>query len=460
MAEPEMKSGFDREGSVDHWIEVDQRSVLHQWTSNQQYEPELVVRAEGNYFWTAAGNRILDFTSQAFFANIGHCDSRVIEALHRQARSMSGLFSRATPVRSQLAEYLVSLLPAYARVYFGTNGSDAVEIALKTARAITGRQRVISFFGSYHGTTSAASSVSGEYRTRLGGGQPLAGSIFVPPPYRYRSPFLGESQEETDERTVAFIRETIHETGAETIAAFIAEPCLTAGAGVVPGRSFWRDVRELCDENGILLIADEVITGFGRTGSWFAHPAYDYVPDIVVLGKGLASGYAPISATLFSPATAEFYDDIEVPFGLTHSGHPLGCAAAVAVIDVISGDGLIERATQMGTQLVMGLEALQDAHPSLGDVRASGLFATLEFVRDPVSRTSFGLHDTIDGLPQGEPGAGMAVARYLTQAGVLVRPTSDLLKLGPPLTVEAFEIDLVLELLDQALTVLDTYCQA
>jgi taurine---2-oxoglutarate transaminase len=430
-------------------LDRDRALFLHSVQSDATYVPEVIARASGNHVWTADGRKLLDFRSQAFFANIGHGDQRVIDAISDQLSRSGGIVNYATPAKLALGDRLRSVLPdSYERFYFGLSGSDAVELALRSARLLSGRQNVIAFQTEYHGATMGAASVSGARETRVGGGELVPGTILVPAPYHYRSPFGPGSPEEVEERAIAFLRQTIDEVGADTIAAVLGEPFISAGPGVIPSHGYWRQVEALCREKGILLIADEVITGFGRSGKLFARDVYDYEPDIICMAKGLTGGYAPLSAVAFREPVGSELGGRFFPFILTHAGHPVGCAAALACLDVIEADDLVARSAEMGRHLHGAMLELAERHPSIGDVRSLGLFTNVEFVQDRPTKTCF----------PDDVSPGVELERRLFDAGVLVRGTPHVLKLGPPLTVEPNEINHVAELLDGQLDQLDRRC--
>lgn len=437
--------------------DIDVGELMHSWSVQNEYESQIAVHAEGNYVWDQDGKRYLDFAAQQWHANIGHNDRRVLDAIAKAATGLASVTSVATKPRIELAHKILALLPgSYTRVFFGCNGSDATETAIKTARLVTGRQGIISFWNAYHGASMAATSATGLRHLRAGIGQPVPGTYFVPAPYHYRSPLAGADQEETDCNTVDYLRKTIEQAGPETIAALIGEP-FNATAGIVPGPTFWRQVRELCDEYGILLIGDEVVSGFGRTGHWFARDHYDYEPDIIALAKGLTSGYLPLSATVFRSNVSQKIEGEPWPHGLTYSGHMLCCVAGLANIAVIEDDGLIERAAASGRVLSAGLETLRKRHPCVGDVRAIGLYGAIELVRDRATKEPFEPDARIEPGEGKALGIALEVVAILKRRGILVNAArvGGIVKFSPPLTIEHDEIEWVLHELDQVLDSVD-----
>lgn len=443
--------------------EIDRHRMVHAWARQDEHEPEIIVRAEGNYVWDARGRRYLDFTSQKGYANIGHGNRRVQEAIAAHAADPVTVYGTGKVLTLELADRILSLVPgAYERVFFACNGSDAVEAALKTARFVTGKQNVISFWYGYHGSSMGAVSVTNIPALRSPMGQPVPGSIFVPSPYAYRSPFAGRSQEETDTLAVEYLRKAIDAEGPETIAAVIGEPVLASGGGVVPGPRYWQQVRAVCDEYGLLLIGDEVVTGFGRTGHWFARDHYEYRPDIMVLGKGMTSGYLPLSAVLFSGPVAEAIQSRMFPHGLTYASHALCCAAAMANLDVIEEDDLVERGRQSSILLTKRVEALAAAHLCIGDVRQLGLFSVIELVRNRQTREQFGTSVSLESKDEGRArDASEQVAALMRRGGIRVdagtRMAQGLVWLLPPLTIEAQQIEETVDQLDTILSVLDNH---
>lgn len=441
----------------ERWAAIDQGALMHSWAVQNDYAPQIAMKAEGNYVWDHTGRRYLDFTAQQWHANVGHNHPRVVNAIADAASNLASVSAMATRPRLELADKILSLMPeSYSRVYFGSNGSDANETALKTARLITGRQGVISFWNAYHGGSMAATSVTGLAYLRAGFGQPVPGTHLVPGPYHYRSPLAGATQSETEQRTVDFIRQTIEYAGPETIAAVIGEP-FNATAGMVPSPTFWRKIRALCDEFGILLIGDEVVAGFGRTGRWFGCDYYDYEPDIVTFAKGMTSGYLPLSAAVFRRNITEQLEGTLWPHGFTYSGNTLCCVAGLANIAVIEEENLVERAAEMGDVLKDGFETLKANHPCVGDVRCIGLYAAIELVQDRATKAAFPDDCRLEADNDKAPGIAVEVANLLKARGILVNAmrVQGIVKVSPPLTITREEVERVVSELDDILTRVD-----
>jgi taurine--2-oxoglutarate transaminase len=424
---------------VSNLLQVDRDNIVHSWIAQREYVPKLITGAMGSYLWDVTGRRYLDFTSEAWYANIGHGNPRVAQAVAAQVARLASIYRYGTEPKLRLAQKLLSLLPGtYERIFFGCNGSDAVELALKIARLVTRRQSVISFYGEYHGASMGAASVTGIPTWRSRTGQPVPGTIFVPAPYhRDRAPGSGDSQEEIEADTLSYLRRTIEQAGPDSIAAVIGEPFVTAGPAVFPTRSYWKKVRAICDEYGLLLISDEIVTGFGRTGHWFARDYYDYEPDILCFGKGLTSGYLPLSAAVFTGEVASRFADETLPHGLTYAGHPVCCAAAIANLEVIDENDLVSKAAAAGIYLAKALNVLRSSHEVVSRAQSLGLFAVIEL------DTRKSRSDPADLGPE--------VMRLSEERGVIVRGAEDRVSFAPPLTVTPEEVDFGLAALAEAL---------
>lgn len=434
---------------------IDQNSIVHSWSAQDDYRSELMVGAEGAHYWDEAGNRYLDFASQAYFANVGAGCERIVEAMSRQVRELPYAYLLGNIPKLELADKLLSFMPAgYTRVWFGCNGSDSIELALKVARLVTGRQSVIAFQGEYHGASMGATSVTGQPRLKRGIGTPVPGTIFLPGPSDRESPIQGATQEETDQNTLALLRHTIVSTGPESIAGVLAEPIPTGirTGATIPGRDYWREVQRLCEESDLLLMSDEIVTGFGRTGHWFARDYYSYEPDIICLGKGLTSGYFPLSATVFKDGICERVRGTFLPHGLTYAGHPLGCAAAIANIETIEEDDLLSNVARVGSALADQLASLRQRHPVVSGVSSLGLWAGLELeAASPVPSSIKGA----DSAREDGEGPASRIVAAMKERGVIVRGGDRTIKLAPPLIVTREDVDLVMGVIDDLLSDLE-----
>lgn len=353
---------------------VERDRIVHKWTRQDRYRPVFVAGAAGSRFNDEAGHAYLDAFSQSWYALAGHGERRITDAIAAQAAELASIHAGglATAPRGRLATRLFELLPpGFRRVFFGSNGSDAVEAALKLTRLATGRQGVIAFEGSYHGASMGSASVSGLAGVRAGFGEPVPGTHLVP--------FPGRPQ---------LVEEAILAAGARSVAAVVAEPVQAVRGVILPPPGYRRRVREICDRYEIALVFDEVVTGFGRTGTWFAFQQFDAVPDVLCLGKGFTSGYQPLSAAVFGPRVMDALERRPLYHGLTFEGHSAACAAALANLDVIADDGLVARAAALGDLLGRELEALAARHGSVTAVRGLGAMWGIELDREaaPVAR--------------------------------------------------------------------------
>jgi taurine--2-oxoglutarate transaminase len=365
----------------DEMIALSKKHTLFEWSAQNAIDPIPVSRAKGVYFWTPEGQRFLDFNSQLMCVNIGHGDERVVKAIQEQAAVLPYVSPfMATEPRARLAARLATLAPGDIDVFFFTNGgAEANENAFKIARAFTGRPKILSRYRSYHGGTAAAIAATGDPRRWS---QPaMPGFVHVLDPYH------GVQRGwDTTEAALRYLEETIQLEGPSTIAAFILETVTGTNGVLVPPDGYLQGVRALCDKYGILMIADEVMAGFGRTGAWFAVNHWDVVPDMITMAKGLTSAYVQLGAVGMRQHIADHFKDNPFPSGLTYNSHPLACAAALAAIQVMEEDDLISRARETGALMSTLLHDLAASHPSVGAFRSIGLFGIVELVRNRTTR--------------------------------------------------------------------------
>jgi taurine--2-oxoglutarate transaminase len=358
-------------------VELTKRHTIFEWSAQAAVNPIPVAGARGSYFWTPEGERFLDFNSQLMCTNIGHGEPRVIEAIKRQAETLAYANPfMATEPRARLGAKLAELCPGDIDTFFFTNGgAEANENAIKVARMYTGRHKIAVRYRSYHGGTAGAISLTGDPR-RWASEPGLPGVIRIPDTHRFGEPEprdVGEVLRETED--------VIMYEGPKTIAAIIVEPVVGTNGILIPPDGYLQGLRDLCDRYGILLVADEVMAGFGRTGRWFAIDHSGVVPDLICMAKGLTSAYVQLGALGMRRQIAEHFRDNVFYGGLTYNSHPLACATALAAIGVLEEDGLIERAARMGEVMRRHHEELRDRHPSVGAVRNIGLFGIVELVR-------------------------------------------------------------------------------
>lgn len=367
---------------------ADRAHVFHSWSAQGLIDPLAVAGAEGSYFWDYDGNRYLDFTSGLVYTNIGYQHPKVVAAIQEQAGKLATFAPAfAVDVRSEAARLIAERTPGdLNKIFFTNGGAEAVENAVRMARLHTGRHKVLSAFRSYHGATSTAINLTGDPR-RWASDTGSAGVVRFWAPFLYRSPFYAETEQQECERALAHLEDTIAFEGPGTIAAIILETVPGTAGIMTPPPGYLTGVREICDRYGIVFVLDEVMAGFGRTGKWFAAEHFDVVPDLMTFAKGVNSGYVPLGGVAISEEIAATFETRPYPGGLTYSGHPLACAAAVATIQVMEDEKVVENAARVGEQLLgPGLRALAERHPSVGEVRGMGVFWALDLVKNKETR--------------------------------------------------------------------------
>lgn len=364
----------------------DRKHVLHSWSVQSKLNPLVVNKAEGVYFWDERGKQYIDMASQLVNSNIGHQHPKVVAAIKEQADKLCYIApSFANEARSTLAKMLSEITPKSINKFFFTNGgADANENAIKMARMATGKFKIISRYRSYHGATYGAIALTGDPR-RPPVEPGIPGVIKVMDPYCYRCSF-GQKQETCSLECAKHIEETILYENPDTIAAICIEGITGSNGIFIPPQAYMKKLREICDKYNILLISDEVMSGFGRTGKWFAVDVFGVEPDMITMAKGINSGYVPLGAVGVSDAIAKAIDDKVLYCGLTYSGHPLACAAAIATINAYKEEKIIENAVSMGKFMGELMEKMKQQHLCVGDVRNEGLFGCIELVKDRATK--------------------------------------------------------------------------
>jgi taurine---2-oxoglutarate transaminase len=426
--------------SAEEIVALSRRHTLFEWVAQSSVDPIPVETAKGVYFYSADGKRYLDFNSQLMSVNIGHGDQRVIDAIAAQAQKLAyaNPFMAHEP-RARLGAKLAEITPGDLDVVFFTNGgAEANENAIKLARQFTGRQKILSRYRSYHGATGQAIVATGDNR-RWAAETGVSGFVRAPDPHRW-----GRPEPEPVERTLADLEEVIMFEGPHTIAGFILEPVVGTNGILIPPDGYLQGVREICDRHGILLIADEVMSGFGRTGRWFAVDHWDVVPDLLTMAKGLTASYLPLGAVAMRRTIAEAFADRPFYGGLTYNSHPMGCAAALATIAVYEEDGLIERAARMGEVMRAHHARLKEKHPSVGAHRNIGLFGILELVRDRATYEPMAPYN-------GTSDEMKAVGKHLRDNGLYTFVRFNTIHNNPPLTITEDELAEGFDIIDGAL---------
>ncbi len=426
------------------------------WSAQAKVSPIPVKSAKGVYFWDVDGKRYLDFNSMVMCANIGHGDERVMSAMTDQIRELPFAGPpMATKPRAYLGKLLSDITPGdLNRFLFTLGGADANENAIKLARAYTGKFKILTRYRSYHGATSGAMALTGDPRRLAWEPNLMPGVVHFLDPYRYRSTFHRTNPEiaesEFTQDYLNHLEEIITFEGPDTIAAILLETVTGTNGVIIPPDGYLQGVRQLCDRYGILLITDEVMSGFGRTGKWFAVDHWGVIPDLMTMAKGLTSGYAPLGAVAIRSEIAEFFNESVYQGGLTYNAHPISLAAAIANIQVIQEDGLIERSSVMGTIMRRMLTDLGEQHPSVGEVRSIGLFGVLELVRDRQTREPL--------APYNSTSPEMVAFRdYMLEKGVFLYTHWHTVLIIPPLIITEEQLAQGFAVLDKALEITDEW---
>lgn len=432
---------------ADRAYDLDRRHVFHSWSAQAKLDPMVITKAEGSHVWDRDGNRLLDFASQLVFTNLGHQHPDIVRAVQEQAATLCAVAPQfANGTRSEAARLIASHTPGdLDRVFFTNGGADANEHAIRMARLHTDRTKVLSIYRSYHGGTDLAINLTGDPR-RWPSDSGAAGVVHFFGPFLYRSSFSATTEAEECERALAHLEQVIALEGAEQIAAIVLESIPGTAGIMIPPPGYLTGVRELCNRFGIVLIADEVMAGFGRAGRWFAVEHDDVIPDLLTFAKGVNSGYVPLGGVAINDAIAATFAERAYPGGLTYSGHPLACAAAVATIRTMEDQGIVERAAELGKD-VFGpeLHSLAAKHDWVGEVRGTGVFWAIELVVDPETREPL--------APYG--GSSPAMAEILAacrRRGMLPFANFNRIHFVPPLTISFDEAREGIAIFDQALS--------
>jgi taurine--2-oxoglutarate transaminase len=424
------------------------------WSAQARVAPIPVTRAQGVYFWDASGKRYLDFNSMTMCVNIGHGNEHVINAIIEQAKTLPyAAPEMATKPRAMLGKLLSQITPGNLDHFmFTLGGADANENAVKLARGFTGKHKILARYRSYHGASAGAMALTGDPRRLPWEPNLMPGVVHFLDPFRYRSTFHRTnpdiSEADFSQDYLNHLEEIIQYEGPETIAAILLEPVTGTNGIIIPPEGYLKGVRSLCDTYHILLIADEVMSGFGRTGKWFAVDHWDIVPDLMTMAKGLTSAYAPLGAVAMKPEIAAAYNEVTYQGGLTYTAHPISLAAAIANIQVLQDDHLIDHSHQMGFVLHRLLNDLGEQHPSVGEVRSIGLFGIIELVRN--RKTKEPLAPWNSSSPEIA-----ALRKSLLAKGLFLYSHWHTLLIIPPLIITEEQLEEGFAILDAALSTID-----
>jgi len=425
-------------------VRLCRRHTIYEWSAQSKADPIPVARAEGVYFWTPEGKRFLDFNSQLMCTNIGHSHPKVVRAIQDQVATLAYANPfLATEARARLGATLARITPGDIDTFFFTNGgAEANENAIRIARVVTGRHKVLARYRSYHGGTAGAIALTGDPR-RWAAEPGVPGIVRAPDFHRW-----GRLAPEPLEVCLAELEDVIRYEGGQNIAGFVMEPVVGTNGILIPPDGYMQAVRDICDRHGILLIADEVMSGFGRTGRWFAVDHWQVVPDIMTMAKGLTSAMAPLGAVGMRPAVAAAFQDRAFPGGLTYNSHPLGCAAANATIAVYEDEDLIARAARMGEVLRGRAREIAARHPSVGITRSIGLFGIFELVRRRVPYEPLTPYN-------GTSEEMAALGRFFREQGLYTFVRWNTFFTNPPLIVSEAQLEEGLAIIDRGLEITD-----
>ncbi len=430
--------------------------TIFSWSKQGGLNPIEAAKAEGVYLWDKSDKRYIDFSSQLMNVNIGHGRKEVSDAVVRQMQQVSYMApSFTTDVRGQLGKKLAEICPGdLNKTFFTLGGAEAIENAIKLARLHTGRHKIMTQYRAYHGATLAASTAGGDPRKLLVDAQQAPNIVHVQNPYSYRCPWYSSSPEECGERAIANLEMILRYEGPENFAA-IAMEGESGSSGCIKYPPFYlKKVRDICDKYGILLIIDEVMSGFARTGKWFGIDHHEVAPDIMCIAKGLTAGYLPLGGIVVSDKISKAYDEKYLPLGLTYSAHPVSCAAAVEVLDIYERENLVERAAMMGNYIDEKVEALKEKHPSIGDWRNTGMLGCIELVKnrktkEPMAKWNCAAH---------EMGAMAKVKAKIRELGMFTFVKWNFIFIAPPLTITEEQVDEGMEIISEAIALADPEC--
>jgi taurine--2-oxoglutarate transaminase len=425
---------------------ADRKYVFHSWSAQGAISPMPIASGSGSRFWDHAGKVYLDFSSQLVFTNIGHQHPKVIKAIQEQAEVLTTIAPQhANDARNEAAQRIVELAgDTFAKVFFTTAGADAVENAIRMARMHTHKHKILSTYRSYHGNTGASINATGDPRRFPN--EFAFGHVHFWGPYLYRTAFWATTEEQECQRALEHLEQTIIFEGPNTIAAILIESVPGTAGVLMPPKGYLEGIRALCDKYKILWIADEVMAGFGRTGKWFAYQHSAAVPDLITFAKGVTSGYIPLGGVVISEPVSKTFDERVFACGMTYMGHPLACATAVATIDVMKEEKMLENATMIGeTILGPGLKELAKKHKIIGDIRGTGVFWGIDMVSDRAT------HAPLAPYGASSPAMNELVAACKNH-GLMPFNNFNRIHLCPPCNISVEDAKLGLEMFDKALT--------
>ena len=434
----------------------DRAHVFHSWSAQGTLNPTEITGGEGSYFWDSTGKKYLDFSSQLVNLNIGHQHPKLVAAIQEQAGKLCTVappFANAS--RSEAARLIAELAPGDLNMVFFTNGgAEAAEYATRMAKLHTGRHKILTTYRSYHGSTAGAIALTGDPR-RWSNETGASGAVKFWGPYPYRSAFHSTSDKQECERALEHLENVLMVEGPQTVAMIALETVVGTNGILVPPDGYLQGVRDLCTKHGIVMMCDEVMAGFGRCGEWFAVNKWNVTPDLICFAKGVNSGYLPLGGVVISQKIADTFKDRAFPGGLTYSGHPLSCAAAVASINIFKEEKIVEHARMLGTDIIgPALEKIKAKHPSVGDVRGLGVFWAIELVKNRETREPL--------VPFNAAGADakpmMDLAAACKERNLWPFTHFNRMHVVPPCNTPVEDIKTGLAIIDEVLDLADKHC--
>ncbi|MBT8279894.1 MAG: aminotransferase class III-fold pyridoxal phosphate-dependent enzyme [Flavobacteriaceae bacterium] len=430
--------------------------TLFSWSKQGGLNPINASHAKGSYIYDRDGKKYLDFSSQLMNVNIGHGNQRITDAVAKQMQEVSYVYpGMATDVRGKLGKKIAEITPgSLKKSFFTLGGAEAIENAIKLARMYTGRHKIITHYRAYHGATNGAISAGGDPRKFPVDRENMPGIVHVENPYAYRCPWNSSSIEECGEMAIAHLERVINFENSQSIAGILMEGESGSSGCIKYPPLYLKKVRALCDKYGIMLIDDEVMSGFGRTGKMFGIDNHEVTPDIMCLAKGLTSGYLPLGAVVVTEEIANHFNENPMVIGLTYSAHPTLCAAALENIKIIEEDNLVDRAAEMGKYIEAEVEKLKSKHPSIGDFRNTGLLGCIELVKNRTTKEPV----TPWNAKPGDMEVTLKMASKIRELGMFTFVRWNWIFIAPPLNVSKEEVDEGLKIISEAISIADQYC--
>jgi len=430
--------------------------TLFSWSKQGGLDPINASYAEGCYIYDREGKKYLDFSSQLMNVNIGHGNQRITEAVVKQMKEVSYVYpGMATEIRGRLGKKIAEITPGnLTKTFFTLGGAEAIENAIKLARIYTGRHKIITQYRAYHGATYGAITASGDPRRFAADAQAMPNVVHVENPYAYRCPWHSTTAEECGKRALENLERVIKFENPESVAAILLEGESGSSGCIKYPPMYLKHVRDICDKYGILMIDDEVMSGFGRTGKMFGIDHHDTTPDIMCLAKGLTSGYLPLGGVVVTDKIAEHFNENPMIIGLTYSAHPTLCAAALENLKIIEEDGLVDKAAEMGLYIEAEVEKLKRKHKSIGDFRNTGLLGCIELVKNRKTKEP----TTPWNAKPSEMEATYKMAAKIRELGMFTFVRWNFIFIAPPLNVTKEEVDEGLKIVSQAIAIADKYC--